>query len=227
MVSFDVSSLFTSVDLDSAKATVAELLDNNGTPTGSLEEEDLCRLLDLCLITHFEFNGEYYEPLRGTPTGSPIPGFIAEVTMRKLEKIVLPDINPKIWIRYVDDIFVIIKRSEPQRVSQLLNVFDDIKFTTEGENNGKLAFLGILITRLPNGQLQIEVYAKTTHTGQILSCHSNHPNCHKRICIRTLFKRIETPEELHLENTQEAKYDRCSRTKCKLTSHTSVHQEHR
>ncbi|KER33068.1 hypothetical protein T265_00967 [Opisthorchis viverrini] len=93
----------------------------------------------------------------------------------------------------VDDTFVIIKRSELQRVSQLLNnAFDDIKFTTGEENNGKLAFLDILIARLPNGQLQTEVFRKATHTDQVLSYHSNHPNCHKRSCIRTLFKRIET-----------------------------------
>ncbi|GAA57503.1 hypothetical protein CLF_112815 [Clonorchis sinensis] len=85
---------------------------------------------------------------------------------------------------------VIIKRSELQRVSQLLNnVFDDIKFTIE---EGKLAFLDVLITRLPNGQLQTEVYRKATYTDQILSYHRNHPNCHKRSCIRTLFKWIET-----------------------------------
>ncbi|KER23313.1 hypothetical protein T265_14661, partial [Opisthorchis viverrini] len=40
--------------------------------------------------------------------------FIAEVTMQKLKQIVLPDIDPKIWIRYMDDKFVIIKRSELQ-----------------------------------------------------------------------------------------------------------------
>ncbi|KER26364.1 hypothetical protein T265_06349 [Opisthorchis viverrini] len=57
MVLFDVSSLFTSVDLHSAKTTVAELLDSHGPPSGSLRKEDICELLSLCLTTYFEFNG--------------------------------------------------------------------------------------------------------------------------------------------------------------------------
>ena len=38
MVSFDVTSLFTSVDIHAAKATVAELLENNLIQNGTLEK---------------------------------------------------------------------------------------------------------------------------------------------------------------------------------------------
>ncbi|KER22224.1 hypothetical protein T265_09645 [Opisthorchis viverrini] len=112
MVSVDVNSLFTSVDMDTAKMTLAKLLDGYDKPNGSLEKEDLCESLSLCLTTYFELNGDYYKQVRGTPMGSRISGFIAEVVMQELEQIVLPDINPKIWICYVDDTFVILKRSE-------------------------------------------------------------------------------------------------------------------
>ncbi|KER19436.1 hypothetical protein T265_11789 [Opisthorchis viverrini] len=80
---------------------------------------------------------------------------------------------------------------DPLRGRYMLNnVFDDIKFTTGEENNGKLASLDILISRLPDEQLQTEVFRKAIHKDQIFCHHSNHPNCHKRGCIRTLFKRI-------------------------------------
>ncbi|KER20107.1 hypothetical protein T265_11267 [Opisthorchis viverrini] len=80
--------------------------------------------------------------------GSPISGFIAEIAMQKLERTVLPDINPKLWVRYVDDTFVIIKKRELQRAIQLINsVSDDIKFTMEEENNNKLAVLNVLVLK--------------------------------------------------------------------------------
>ncbi|KER20289.1 hypothetical protein T265_15354, partial [Opisthorchis viverrini] len=120
---------------------------------------------------------------------------------RKLERIVLPDIKPKIWVRYVDGTFAGVKKNELLRAEELLNnAFPDIQFTMETKENNKLAFLDVLVTRTTNGQLQTEVYEKETHTDQILNYHSNHPDCHKRSCIRTLFKRIET----HC-NTTEAK----------------------
>ena len=201
MVSFDVTSLFTSVNLDLARTTVAELLHEHGTTGGTLEKEDICKLLDLCLTTYFEFDGEFYEQLKGAPMGSPISGFIAEVIMQRLERTILPTLEPKIWVRYVDDTFTIIKKNDLERTHQLINnVFEDIKFTMETENNNKLAFLDVLITRNASGELHTEVYRKGTHTDQILSYNSNHPKCHKRSCIRTLFRRIET----HC-NTTEAK----------------------
>ncbi|KER19432.1 hypothetical protein T265_11795 [Opisthorchis viverrini] len=83
-----------------------------GDINGTLGKEEICELLELCMTTYFEFNGEYYEQIKGAPMGSPISGFIAEITMQKLERIVLPDIKPKIWVRYLDDIFAVVKKKE-------------------------------------------------------------------------------------------------------------------
>ena len=184
MVSFDVTSLFTSIDLKTAKETISELLDVKGTPNGLLTKEDIGELLNLCLTTYFTFDGEYYEQLKGAPMGSPISGLIAETMMQKLESIVLPSINPKLWVRYIDDTFTIIKKNELERTIQTLNsVFDDINFTMETEKNSKLAFLDVLVTRTFNEQLETCVYRKETHTDQILHYESNHPKCHKESCI--------------------------------------------
>ncbi|KER32544.1 hypothetical protein T265_01419 [Opisthorchis viverrini] len=50
------------------------------------------------------------------------------------------DIRPKIWARYVDDTFAVVKKSELLRAVELLNnVFPDIQFTIETEENNKLA----------------------------------------------------------------------------------------
>ncbi|KER20756.1 hypothetical protein T265_10776 [Opisthorchis viverrini] len=74
--------------------------------------------------------------------GSPISGLIAEIAMQKLERIVLPDIKPQIWVRYVEDTFAVVRENELLRAEELLNnVFPDIQFTMETEENNNLASL--------------------------------------------------------------------------------------
>ncbi|VDP93516.1 unnamed protein product [Echinostoma caproni] len=102
--------------------------------------------MGLCMQTYFKFEGKIYEHLKGTP----ISGFIAEALMQKLEKKVLPRIMPKLWLRYVEDTFVILKKSKLERTYNIINnIFNDIKFTMEIEK----AFLDILIIRTPSGKI--------------------------------------------------------------------------
>ena len=113
--------------------------------------------------------------------------------MQRLEESVVKKLKPKLWIRYVDDTFVIIKRDDFQKALNLMNhTFDGIQFTVEVENERKLPFLDILIERTTDGVLETCVYRKGTHTDQILNFASNHPKQHKASCIKTLFARIYT-----------------------------------
>ena len=137
--------------------------------------------------------------------GSPISGLIAEAVMQRLENTVLPLLEIKLWVRYVDDTFVILKRSKLEETHHTLNnVFAGIEFTREEEENGKLPFLDVLVQRLPNGQLETTVYRKQKHTDQILNFGSNHPLAHKRSCIKTLFRRARTHcSTIQLRKTEE------------------------
>ena len=71
---------------------------------------------------------------------------------------------PKVWKRYVDDSFVIIKAHSVSKFHDTLNTVNPkISFTIETENNGQISFLDTLITR-KNGAVTIGVYRKPTHT---------------------------------------------------------------
>nr|CAH8820960.1 unnamed protein product [Trichobilharzia regenti] len=100
-----------------------------------------------------------------------ILGLIVEAVMQRLELIALSIIKPKIWVRYVDDAFVIIKRNDSEYTNKLINnIFEDMKFTTrEEELNDKFPFLDALIRRTNTGNLETQVYSKSTHTDQILN----------------------------------------------------------
>ena len=112
MISFDVVSLFTSIDLEFEQNIMDELLQARPPSGHPITSEGIRKLLKLCLITHFRFDGQLYKQIRGTPMGSPISGLLAEVVMQHLERNVLHLIEPKLWMRYVDDTLVIIKKSK-------------------------------------------------------------------------------------------------------------------
>ncbi|VDM05689.1 unnamed protein product [Schistocephalus solidus] len=86
------------------------------------------------------------------------------------------------------------------------SIFPDIQFTREEENEQQLPFLHKLVRGRPNGEIERAVYRKETNTTQFLNFHSNHLVAHKRSCVRTLFKRIQTHCSNSAEKALEARY---------------------
>nr|VZI36714.1 unnamed protein product [Spirometra erinaceieuropaei] len=163
MVSFDVISLFTSIPPALAIDTIDGFLREKFDETDQqLKRAHIIELLELCLKTFFTFNGQVYEQKKGTPMGSPLSGLIAEAVLQRLEQQVFSSYPPKFWARYVDDTFVVIKRSEVKAFKTLLNsIFPDIQFTVEEEVNNQLPFLDVQVTRLTDGKIRAMVYHPT------------------------------------------------------------------
>ncbi|BHF83967.1 hypothetical protein SprV_0902711600 [Sparganum proliferum] len=194
MVSFDVISLFTSIPQHLAVETLQTLLEEQYDETDKkLKIKHLIDLLKHCLKTFFTFNGAVYEQVKGTPMGSPLSSLIAEAVLQRLEALAFDHYRPRLWVRYVDDTFVIINRDKIGEFTQHLNsIFPDIQFTMEEEKDCQLPFLDVLVQRKGDGALKTTVYRKATNTSRILSFLSNHPLSHKRCCVRTLYRRVET-----------------------------------
>eukprot|EP00061_Rhincodon_typus_P010345 g34564.t1 len=90
--------------------------------------------------------GQTYEQINRIPMGSPIYGLIAEAVMQRLKRTDIPQMQAKLWIHYVDDNFVIIKRTKLEETHKLINnTFSGIKFTREEEKNKQLPFLDIMV----------------------------------------------------------------------------------
>ena len=71
---------------------------------------------------------------------------------------------PKVWERFVDDVYSIVKRTQLENFfHHIKNLHQNIKFTMEEESNGELAFLDTLLKR-NNGEISVLVYRKPTHT---------------------------------------------------------------
>ncbi|BHF70506.1 hypothetical protein SprV_0301368500 [Sparganum proliferum] len=213
MVSFDVASLFTSIPPNLTREVLRKRVevpyDEN---QNALKTEHLMRLFEFCQQIFFTFAGETYEQIKETPMGSPVSGLVAELVLQESEKIAFIQHEPVLWRRYVNDTFVIVKKDMLQHFHSLFNtVFSDIKFTREEEQEQQLPFLDVLVRRNLNDELGTTVYMKATNIKQLLSFHSNHPVTHKRSCVKTLFKRIQSHCSKPEDRARETRYlrDQC------------------
>ncbi|XP_072041390.1 uncharacterized protein [Amphiura filiformis] len=206
LVSYDVSALFTSILIDSAIVAIKRALEEDDTWKNRtyLNIDQVLKLLEFCLsITYFVFDDQFYKQYHGAAMGSAYSPLVANLFMERFEKEALNSAPcpPKIWLRYVDDTFVVLKTDKIQEFTDHINNVDtDIKFTIEPENNKQLPFLDILITRKEDGNLKVQVYRKPTHTDQYLHFESHHPLQHKFGVVKTLFHRadnIVTEKEDH------------------------------
>ena len=205
MRSFDVSALFTSVPVDKALDIIKARLQQDQTlkERTALSPEDIIRLLSLCLnCTYFTFQKNFYLQTHGAAMGSPVSPIVCNLYMENFEQRALTQAEhpPRLWKRYVDDTFTILKINNATQFSNYLNTIDeDIKWTSEeqatGEStNGKerqLAFLDTLVVAKEDGTIITRVFRKETHTNQYLNFNSNHPIEHKRGVVRTLLHRAE------------------------------------
>ena len=126
-------------------------------------------LTELCLrSTYFQFENQFYEQTDGAAMGSTLSPIIANLFMEHIEEkaITSAPFKHSLWICYVDDTFVILPHGSVllKRFHEHLNQqCSSIQFTVEAEDNGKIPFLDVLITRNGN-QPRPPRYAGSQHT---------------------------------------------------------------
>ena len=109
------------------------------TPLGA---DRVTELLELCLrSTYFSYQGVFFEQTEGAAMGSPVSAVVANLYMQFFEEMAISSapMKPKLWKRYVDDVFCIIKRGgENSLLLHLNSLRPSIKFTIEREEDHSL-----------------------------------------------------------------------------------------
>ena len=198
LVSFDVKSLFTMVPIDDSLRIIRDRLvvDDTLDERTTLTIDEICDLTNLCLrSTFFRFNDCFYEQKDGTAMGSPLSPVVANIFMEDFEgtALVTCDLPPKLWLRYVDDTFVVWQHGENhlgEFLEHLNGLHTRIDFTMEEEVSGKLPFLDVLVERKDN-RLTTDIYRKPTNTNRYLNYRSSHHPRVKMGIIKTLRSRAE------------------------------------
>ena len=204
ITSYDVKALFTSVPVQPAIQIVKQRLQQDTTlpQRTNMSISQITSLLEFFLThTYFLFQGKYYEQVQGAAMGSPISPFIANILMEEFEvKALQPFPNPpSLWLRFVDDTFVINKAEHSQDLLHHINNQDPhIQFTVEPTQQGSLPFLDTLVTIQPDNTFSTSVYRKPTHTDQYIHWDSNHHITAKQSVFNTLAHRAKT-----MSSTQE------------------------
>ena len=191
LISFDVKNLFPSIPIPETLTLLKTWLEEKNM-LDKTQAKEYHNLVNLCMTQNiFQVNGLWYKQTEGTSMGNPLSPFLAELFMSNFE-ITLKNNNhlPKIWYRYVDDIFCIIPESFDinQFLNTLNNQYPSISFTFELEQNAQLPFLDILIKRKTN-HLEFEVYRKPTSTPNYIPKDSYQPTSQKLSFINSMIHR--------------------------------------
>ena len=140
------------------------------------------------------FNNKLYKQVDGASMGIKVAPIISNIFMdhfecKHMEELI--NLGVKIWWRYVDDTFIIIKNKEQaEKILEFLNKqHETIKFTMEKENNNTLNFLDVKIKRGSDNSISTSTYRKPTFTGVMLNWNSLTSIKYKKGLIRCLLDR--------------------------------------
>lgn len=99
---------------------------------------------------------------------------------------------PRVYWRFVDDVFVIIKKEVLASTISTLNgtKYKTIKFTPQVEENGQISFLDLTLKRKQNGEISFNVYRKPTNTMRFITKDSYCPPQHKMAAFHSMIYRL-------------------------------------
>ena len=159
LVSFDVVSLFTNEPLQETTQIIANYLfekDNLNTPP--MEKHAFIKLMKLAM---FLYNDELFKQIDGVAMGSPLVPTLANFFFANLENKLFNKTNgfsPKIYSRYVNDIFAIFHNN--LLITKFLNLLNkqhlNMQFTME-KSMQVLPFLDVYV-QIQKNELDLSVW---------------------------------------------------------------------
>ena len=123
--------------------------------------------------------------------GSPLASAMADIFMNWLVETASTKSNHQFTVyRYVDDLFLTF--DDPNHIDHVFSTFNSIyqkiKLTKENEENNKLAFLDVQITK-NSDCIETSIFRKTTNLGIYTRWDSYVPNRYKQNLVWTLLHR--------------------------------------
>ena len=174
MVSFDVCSLFTNVPLDETIKLISEkVYAGTSKKVPPFPQKVFIKLLKFATSGMFMYKNKLYTQVDGVAMGSPLGPSLANFFLGYLEELKLfsnPNLNPKLYIRYVDDIFAVFDKNTSFQpfLDHINHQHPNIKFTVEKNINNVLPFLNTRI-EIVGDHFESCIYRKDTNTNVLLN----------------------------------------------------------
>ena len=182
LVTIDVSSLYTNIPHTEGIAAINRMLEEIGNNT--LLKMFISNLVHKVLTkNYFSFSGTLYEQIQGTAMGSRMAPNYAIIFMHYLETSFLSNYpkQPMIWLRFIDDIFMILKdgKLELDKFLAALNSHHQkIKFTYTIDQD-EIPFLDTIVYRSTSNRIHTRIYHKPTDQKYYLNYHTADPRNQK------------------------------------------------
>ncbi len=195
LVTLDVESLYTNIPNDygiaAAKMTFTK---TRTTPGQNPSNFSLLTLLKLVLTkNNFKFNGENFLQVGGCTMGSKLSVGYANNCLGKFEQdhVYSYPIQPFLYLRYIDDIFIIWTESEEELQKFITHMNDCTTFFnfTSEVSPSTVTFLDTRIT-IEDNQLVTDLYCKPTDSHNFLYFSSAHPKSCKESIPYSQFLRV-------------------------------------
>jgi hypothetical protein len=188
LVTMDVASLYTNIDHEEGAQACFEKLKRRKNK--KISPNLLKKLISLVLKSNvFRFNNTLYKQIKGTAMGTPMAVNYANIFLDKLETEMLKEYEsktnhkPLVWMRYIDDIFLIWTHGE-ESLKDFLKFCDEystskkMKSTIRYESScstKSVDFLDVQV-RVVGNKIQTSLYTKPTDAHLYLNAKSCHPN---------------------------------------------------
>lgn len=173
--SLDIVSMFTNITTERAIAAVKKRQKEL-----KLNNEAMQLILDIIQFvcvrsTEIKFNDKIYKQIKGLRMGSSLSPILADFVVEDmLDTAFLKIEQPKLLMKYVDDILCIMEEEKAEQMLTALNQCDrHIKFELEIEENGRLNYLDFTVYR-DGIHLKTIWFQKHLSSGQFLNYNSNH-----------------------------------------------------
>ena len=127
--------------------------------------------------------------------GSPLLPVFAYIYKEYFEEMALgsTSLKPSMWLRYIDDTFILWPHQEDVQIllDHVNSIRPSIQFTMEKEQDNKLLFLGVFVTRTEQG-FRSSMSRNPTFTGHYVNFNSHHPYTVKKGIVRCLQHQAKT-----------------------------------
>ena len=194
IASLDAESLFTNVPVRRTIDIISKYVYQHPDlapptiPRNTLEE-----MLSIC-TTEVPFmcpEGKLYVQHDGVAMGSPLGVLFAQAFMAAVEEeaFLASEVVPKVYCRYIDDIFVCVhSREKLEKLRLRLQEISGLKFKVEMNEGGKLPFLDVLVDSTSD-DYATSVYRKPTNLDKCMNGDSECSENYKLGVIRAYIRR--------------------------------------
>ena len=194
VISYDCQSLYTSINIKRvikyildiiyadietffpSKTKTVKILKEVVTKNILVPPRETLQAFFMAILTQFstfQASNGFFREIEGCSMGSKISPSIANIFCHMFETEIIKDEiengSVQAYYRYVDDIFVVLKKGHKNRLLEKLNNFDkNLGFTIETMENSRLNFLDTTVV-IKNKTLNLEHYRKPTATDCLIN----------------------------------------------------------